>query len=314
MTFAGALIIGVLLVGWCAPFALRRLAACHDAAVGIICWIVTIAGVLSTFAVGVGLLLLPGHQHTGPFAHLGHDCWTFVRHDWAHELGELLGAVGVSALATVLFRCVRASATSLRSRRRERGAHLELLGITELSGARGSNVVWLDHPAPFAYSLAGRPSLVVATTGLRELPEAQRDAVLRHEIAHVRGRHHLWVALTEDLAKALPFVPLFRHAPAATRQLVELAADAAAASACGRFAVRAALLALDGGTHPQQALAIASRDVPLRLRRLAQSDRTGGRLPRTAARVAAVLTSAVTPAVVGLGTFLVALAAACPAH
>jgi hypothetical protein len=97
------------------------------------------------------------------------------------------------------------------------------------------------------------------------------------------------------------------------RQLVELAADAAAASAFGRPAVRAALLAVDSGHHPRQALAVASRDVPLRLRCLAQSERSDGWLRRAGVRAAAVVTSAVTPPVVGLGTFLVAIAVACPA-
>jgi hypothetical protein len=136
---------------------------------------------------------------------------------------------------------------------------------------------------------------------------------MRHEVAHLRGRHHLLVALTQDLAAALPILPLFRQAPAAVRQLVELAADAAAASACGRAAVRAALVTVESGPHPGQALSIASHDVPLRLRCLAQSEGTDGRVGRAAARAAAVVASAVTPAAVGLGTFLVALAMACTA-
>ena len=96
------------------------------------------------------------------------------------------------------------------------------------------------------------------------------------------------------------------------RLFVEPAADAAAASACGRAAVGAALLAIDGEPHPRQALAMASRDVPLRLRCLAQAERANGRLRRAATRAAAVVTPAVTPTMVGLSTFLVALAFACP--
>jgi hypothetical protein len=53
--------------------------------------------------------------------------------------------------------------------------------------------------------------------------------------------------------------------------------------------------------------------VPLRLRCLAQSERSDGWLRRAGVRAAAVVTSAVTPPVVGLGTFLVAIAVACPA-
>jgi hypothetical protein len=216
-------------------------------------------------------------------------------------------------MVILLIRFARASSISLRSRRRDHGAHVDLMGVIKPSDAGEPGVLWLDDPAPFAYSLRGRPPLVVASTGLRALPIAQQDAVMRHEVAHLRGRHHLLVALTQDLSEALPIVPLFRHAPAAMRQLVELAADAAAASAFGRPAVRAALLAVDSGHHPREALAVASRDVPLRLRCLAQSERPDGWLRRAGVRAAAVVTSAVTPPVVGLGAFLVAIAVACPA-
>jgi hypothetical protein len=314
MTFAGALLLGALSVAWAAPLALHRIAGGrHDALWGAICWLVTLTGVVSTFAIGSVLLLLPGHRHEGPLGELGHDCWTLFGHHVSHRLQALIGAAGIAALIIVLVRFARVSMTSLRSRRRDYGAHADLMSITELSNAGEPGVLWLDHPAPFAYSLRGRPPLVVASTGLRALPYAHQDAVMRHEVAHLRGRHHLLVALTQDLAAALPIVPLFRQAPAAVRQLVELAADAAAASACGRAAVRAALLTVETGPHTGQALSMASRDVPLRLRCLAQAEGTDGRVGRAAARAAAVVASAVTPAAVGLGTFLVALAMACTA-
>ena len=314
MSFAGALLLGALSVAWAAPLALNRVAAeRHDALAGVIGWIVTIVGVVSTFAVGSVLLLLPGHRHEGALGDLGHDCWDLVGHHMSHRLQVLIGAAGVAAMVILLIRFARASSISLRSRRRDHGAHADLMGVIKPSDAGEPGVLWLDDPAPFAYSLRGRPPLVVASTGLRALPMAQQDAVMRHEVAHLRGRHHLLVALTQDLSEALPIVPLFRHAPAAMRQLVELAADAAAASAFGRPAVRAALLAVDSGHHPRQALAVASRDVPLRLRCLAQSERSDGWLRRAGVRAAAVVTSAVTPPVVGLGAFLVAITVACPA-
>ena len=149
----------------------------------------------------------------GPLGELGHDCWTLFGHHVSHRLQALIGAAGVAALIIVLVRFASVSTTSLRSRRRDYGAHADLMRITELSNAGEPGVLWLDHPAPFAYSLRGRPPLVVASTGLRALPYAHQDAVMRHEVAHLRGRHHLLVALTQDLAAALPIVPLFRQAP-----------------------------------------------------------------------------------------------------
>ncbi len=74
------------------------------------------------------------------------------------------------------------------------------------------------------------------------------DAVLAHERAHVRGRHHLAVALAVAAADALPRVPLCRAAPGAVGVLCELAADAAAVRRHGPAAVRAALAGTAGRT------------------------------------------------------------------
>jgi Zn-dependent protease with chaperone function len=311
MTVAGSLMLGALAVGWVSPIALRPLTArgC-DAPAAIIAWLATIAGVIGTFAAGAGLLLLPGDRPAGGLADLAHECWAVARHGRLPGLDELVGAVGAAVLAGLLVRFLFVAVTSMRARRRVRRAHLDLMRITE--PARDGGVLWLDHTAPYAYSLSGRPGLIVASTGLRRLPAAQVAAVLRHERAHLRGQHHLLVALTQDLATAVPFVPLFRDAPA-VRQLVELAADATAARACGRPAVRTALRALDAGPHPRQALAMAEHDVPLRLRRLAGPVPVGGLPRRATTRVTALLASAVTPAAVGVGTLLLALAVACPA-
>jgi beta-lactamase regulating signal transducer with metallopeptidase domain len=71
---------------------------------------------------------------------------------------------------------------------------------------------------------------------------AHHRSVLAHERAHLTGRHHLLVAVAQALRATLPFVPLFRRAPSAVRDLVELAADLAAVHACGPAAVRNALL------------------------------------------------------------------------
>ncbi|MGW4592714.1 hypothetical protein ACWEKJ_35815 [Amycolatopsis thermoflava] len=57
--------------------------------------------------------------------------------------------------------------------------------------------------------------------------------MLVHERAHLAGRHHQLVALADALRTALPFLPLFRDAPGALRELVELAADVAATRRCG---------------------------------------------------------------------------------
>jgi Zn-dependent protease with chaperone function len=165
-----------------------------------------------------------------------------------------------------------------------------------------SSTLWLGHTEPFAYSLAGRPGLVVASTGLKQLSATQVAAVLSHERAHLRGRHHQLTLLTAALAKALPLVPLFRHAPNALATLVELAADAAAARDHGTEAIRSALIALNDAPAPGPALGIADHAVGLRLHQLAegQSPRPAGRR-LFSQRVTTVLLATL-PAIIGLGT------------
>jgi len=173
-------------------------------------------------------------------------------------------------------------------------------------------MLWLDHTEPLAYSLAGRPGLVVASTGLNGLPAEQVTAVLSHERAHLRGRHHLLTSMTEALAKAVPFVPLFREAAAAVGLLVELAADAAAVRACGPHAVRAALLALDGGRAPDEALAIAGDAVPLRLQQIGQPRPSKTLARRVVTRTTTGLVLAAVPGLLGLSAVMLAAALSCP--
>ena len=144
----------------------------------------------------------------------------------------------MAALLIVAARFSLAAARRQRSGRQVHRAHLDLLLV--LDGPEPPWTLWLDHAEPLAYSLAGRPGLVVASTGPHRLPTDQVAAVLCHERAHLHGRHHLLTTLTHAPAKALPGVPLFRHGPAAIGLLVELAADTAAIRSCGPHPMRAA--------------------------------------------------------------------------
>ncbi len=73
----------------------------------------------------------------------------------------------------------------------------------------------IDCPGPAAYSVAGRRPEVVVTSGAVDLlTGAQLGAVLAHEHAHLRGRHHRWALAAALVAEAMPIVPLLREAPA----------------------------------------------------------------------------------------------------
>jgi beta-lactamase regulating signal transducer with metallopeptidase domain len=304
--------LGAAAAAWSLPPILRRLTrSTHDPATAITAWLVSIVGVLATFAIGARLLLTPGDHPTGTVADLAHSCWAAVRHGRLPQLDEAVGAAGFVVLLIVGVRFTTAAARSLRSQRRVHRAHMNLLAIMGRAAARSAAVLWVDDPTPYAYSVDGRPSVVVASTALRRLPRRQAAAVFCHERAHLRGRHHLLVRFTESLAAALPFVPLFQQAPRAMRLHLEFAADAAAVRRYGAATVRAALVAVAGGHEPGHALGVAGADITLRLRRI-EAPLTSGALRLAAGRGAAAVTPAFAPALLGLGALATALALSCP--
>ncbi len=170
-----------------------------------------------------------------------------------------------------------------------------------LIGRAEARVLWVPHPAPLAFSIAGRRPVIVATSALRSaLPAAAVDAVLAHERAHLSGRHHVQVALADALAAAIPGVPLFRLAPARIRRLVEFAADTAAARRHGHAAVAHALGVIGNHDVAPGSLAMMGGDLNARLVRLGEPDRSTHRHPRIASHVcSAAVTAALPTAVAG---------------
>ena len=114
-------------------------------------------------------------------------------------------------------------------RRTERRRHRLLV---RLAGGRRPDVpaVVLDCPGPAAYSVAGRRPEVVVTSGAVDLLTGpQLGAVLAHEHAHLRRRHHRWALAAALVAEVMPVVPLLREAPARVGRLLEMDADERAA-------------------------------------------------------------------------------------
>jgi beta-lactamase regulating signal transducer with metallopeptidase domain len=136
--------------------------------------------------------------------------------------------------------------------------------------------------------------------------------VLEHERAHVRGRHHLVLAISEMTAWAAPFVPLLRQAPAALADLVELAADATAARVCGARVVHDALTKVDRFDLPPAALAVGNQAVELRLRRLAGAVSARGVAHRVLRTGLVGVVSVTAPLVLGGALFAAVTLVACP--
>lgn len=313
MTTTFAVLFGAVLAGWWLPRRLARIDLRHtDPLPVLVSWLLAMGGFLLVGAVGVALLLVPDHGTSGNLAELLHRCWIALQHGSApeiEELGGVLGAVLLTAgLARLLVIGLRVSRRLWRGRREQR-AILRLAGRVE---EHAPDTLWLAHDRPLAFSIAGRPGLVVATEGLRRLGDDVAAAVLAHERSHLRGRHHLLVAVVDILAQWLPFVPLFRRAPAAIAELVELAADVDAVRFHGSAAVRSALLGVAGGETPHGALAMARDAVRLRLERL----HLAGDAPRGARRALscgfAGIAAASLPFVAGATVMLSVAVVACP--
>jgi Zn-dependent protease with chaperone function len=202
---------------------------------------------LNRVAIGLGLVMVqlglvltavPVLADAAGVEHIAHGCH--------HLLGPLLpgGAVTgwASASASVALFSV-AGVVHRRTRRLQRAARIdEWMG--EHRQLAGATLVVLPTDAVVAYATPGSPSQVVVSRGLaRVLGADELDAVVRHELAHLRNRHHRDLALAAVVDATLGWMPGLRASTAALRLGIERSADEEAAERPGaREAIRRALL------------------------------------------------------------------------
>jgi len=248
MIAAVGLLAAAGVLGFLAPRWLDRLAdPRRDPRVALGAWLASQAmfvGVIA--AVPIVLWVRPGERwHILPSATLvcaqslresGTVPWFFV----------LEAAICAAALAAIVRIVVVVSRRLLRYRRitDEHAWTLRLVGRRD--PAEADDVYHLHGHRFAAYSIGGREPAIALGTGLASLAPGARDAVLAHERAHLRGRHHALVAWADALAAALSIVPLARVGAIWIRILVELSADRHAAAMCGPGAVCDALGSCSG--------------------------------------------------------------------
>jgi Zn-dependent protease with chaperone function len=154
------------------------------------------------------------------------------------------GAAGLLLAAAVSLRACGCLASGLRRARRERRQHAGFVAATGRPD-RGLGAVIIDAGVPQAYCLPyGGQRVVVSTGALDVLSPGQLQAVLAHERAHLRGRHHLMLTAVSALARAFPRVPLLAQAGPQLAFLAEMAADDAAARSHDPASLAAALVVL----------------------------------------------------------------------
>lgn len=116
------------------------------------------------------------------------------------------------------------------------------LRTRHLSGYR---VQELDQDGMQAFALpAASGGVILSTECVRSLSADELCAVLAHEHAHLRQRHHLLQALMQGMTRFLGGVPLVRACREALPHYLEIAADDAARRNVGTPALASALLAL----------------------------------------------------------------------
>jgi bla regulator protein blaR1 len=216
------------------------------------------------------------------------------------EGAALLTGAHVAAVAAGLFVAVGAVGVQAHSSWqlwRQRSRHRLLLRLVGRPDPHGRALL-LDHPVAAAYYVPGPAGCVVVSTGAVDaLTDRELAAVLAHEHAHARGRHHLVLAPFHALHRVLPVGPVTRAA-AGVGLLVEMCADDRAARRHGPAPLTAALRRFhELGSHPAPAgtLAAADHAVALRIARLRGAAPPIRRSIRWAIALAAVAVAA-TPA------------------
>lgn len=216
---------------------------------GVGVWLVTLLAIGPVLAwAGSGPALLPERA-----AEVCQRCLSAANPFSADTTDTLVPAVLLLALPVALALALGAGLARQTVRRssRSRDAARALLHSALRQLLLGHEVSLVDAEHPFALTFPARHGGVVLSTGaVRALEEDELAAVLAHEHAHLRQRHHLISALVEAIAAYLRWVPLIRAAADALPHYLEIAADDRARREAGTPALVSALVKLGERTHP----------------------------------------------------------------
>ncbi|MGW9028090.1 M56 family metallopeptidase [Streptomyces sp. NPDC055722] len=244
---------------------------------GVWVWQALTVSALASVALAGLVLAVPTVPVSGGLATMLQACVMALRAQYARPGGAAIAATGTVVAVAVLGRTAWCLAGALLQARRERSRHAHMLAMVGKTRP-DLGVTVLDDDRPAAYCLPGYDNKIVLTTAaLTALEPRALKAVIAHERAHIRGRHHLVLAFAEALERAFPRVPLFRTAAVQTRRLVEMDADNAATVHTDALTLAGALLEMAGTRGPAGGLA-AGGDVARRVRRLLGPQRPLGRL------------------------------------
>lgn len=274
-----ALLVYAVAVGTVGACLLRRGSWFQRAPrLGVLVWQVLSGSIVLALVFAGVALAVPVAPFTFDLAMLLDTCVMLLREQYSTPGGVASGVGGAVLALGVLARASYCAATAgwrTRSRRAWQRGQLALVARRDAD----LDALVLEHPRPAAYCVPGRSGAVVVTSAtLGKLDADQLAAVLHHERAHLRGRHHLAVLGAEVLRAAFPFVPALRYAADEVGRLTEMIADDYATRRCGRLALASALIHLADGSAPVGALGAGGATVLSRVRRLASPEQPLGAL------------------------------------
>lgn len=169
-----------------------------------------------------------------------------------------------------------------------------LSGAAAAETVQGFDVMVVEDPNPVAYALPRRCRAIVVSRRLIDtLTADELSAVLTHEQAHLRQRHHLILTLLESISRPLRAVPLVRTVSAAVPHYLEVAADNTARGHTSTAVLASALLKI--GEAPKQSVAAVPESLALhaagtdRIRQLVAPHHSAGATASTLAVVTAGL-------------------------
>ena len=215
------------------------------------------------------------------------DAVAELRDHYSSARGIAIGSTAAAASLAAIGRLLWAAASAMAMARRRRARHDETLALVGRPGPIPGMVV-LDDDRPLVYCLPGRDRVVVTSGALGRLDQAQLQAVLAHERAHLSARHHLVIMLARVLPDAFPGIRFLAVAAGQIGGLAEMAADDSAARH-HRLPLARALLALATSPVPAPALGAARTAGGQRIRRLLDKPRPVSAAGRVAGFTVTVL-------------------------
>ncbi|MFJ2292256.1 M56 family metallopeptidase [Streptomyces sp. NPDC087894] len=228
----------------------------------------------------VGTAQLPGNPLP--------DGWSDPEVRAAVPYEEKAGLVAIGVLGAVLVAC---GGTLLRHARTRIRAARALPGTTG-PGLTG-DLALVPSPDPYAYALPagrGRGGRIVVSTAMMDCLDArERDALVAHERAHLTGRHHRYLLVTQLAARTNPFLLPLRTAVAYSteRWADEEAADAVGSRRAVATAVGKAALFSHRPPGPAVFPAFAAEGpVPRRVAALLDPEPSAGLWPPASAHLA----------------------------